>query len=80
MVKKQINQSAKEESNMPTSIRHFQINYLFLMQQWIPLHQGQSSFWNNSAMRFQLSRHPINQSLLLKTSEYEESNLPGGMT
>jgi hypothetical protein len=31
-------------------------------------------------VRFQLSRHPINQSLLLKTNEYEESDLPGGMT
>jgi hypothetical protein len=26
-----------------------------------------------------LSRHPINQSLLLKTNEYEKSDLPGGM-
>jgi hypothetical protein len=53
---------------------------LFLKQQWIPLRQGQGSFWDSSAVRFQLSRHPINQSLLLKTNEYEESGLPGGMT
>jgi hypothetical protein len=36
--------------------------------------------WDSSTVRFQLSKHPINQSLLLKTNEYEENDLRGGMT
>ena len=77
---KQVDQSAKEETKLPTSIWRFQISYLFLKQQWVPLRQRQSPFWDSGTVWSQLSGHSINQSLLLKTNEYIEDDLPGGTT